>query len=253
MSKLLTKHIYGDIIKIEDYFRSLKKPYKVQSTNYSTVIQNDNEKYIISPSYIGFGFMNLLSKLKKEINIVIKENEIEDKKVRWFNYNQDYFNDSDGSMITLEVDISKAYLYSAYYQKFISKEYFEHLLRLKKSTRIKLLGSLASKKRIFYYNELGIKINEEIKKNDDYIKIWNNICFGVDSYMNELTLINGYNKFIFYWFDNLFMNISQSEFNPIHTNYILKYSTNMLNYKWDYINLLNINIENRNFNFRRIY
>lgn len=248
------KHINGKLSEVEEYFRSLKKPYRVISTNYTSKIGNEREEYIISSEFTGFGFIKLLTKFKSEVQKNIQERELVKKDIKYFNCNFDYFHEDEGSVSGIEIDISQAYLWATYYCKFISKETLEKFLTLKKSTRLKLIGSLASRKRIFYYDEFGKLENQEVKKDDKLILCWNNICYQVDDFINHLITVNDYNKFVFYWFDNLFFNIkSFDNFKGINQTYILKHKPESLTYSWERKNILNIKIENRLFNFKRSY
>lgn len=253
-TKIITKHVWGDITKKEDYFKNIKRPYKIQSTNYTSIIENDKEKYIIAREFTGFGFLKLLQKFRADVNKNIEGMELKIKDVKYFEFNEMFFHEKDGSIEGIEIDISKAYIYAAYYCKFISDELLKILLSLKKSTRLKILGSLATKKRIFNYNENGELINKEIKKNDLHLICWNNICSQVDDYMNHLINLNNPNLFVFYWFDNLFFYIkNENNFNSIDKKYILKIQKKDLSYEWLRMNLLSLNIEGRIFNFTRRY
>ena len=248
------KHISGKISQVEEYFRNLKKPYRIISTNYTSKIGNEKEEYIISNEFTGFGFIKLLTKFKSEVKQNIKGRELIKKDIKYFDCNFDYFHDDEGLISGIEIDISQAYLWATYYCEFISEETLKKFLTLKKSTRLKLIGSLASRKRIFYYNEFGKLINQEVKKDEDFILCWNNICFQVDDFINHLIYLNDYNKFVFYWFDNLFFNVkSFDNFNGLNQKYILKHKPESLTYTWQRKNILNIQIENRLFNFKRSF
>ncbi|MCC7332652.1 MAG: hypothetical protein IT232_08600 [Flavobacteriales bacterium] len=252
--KKQVKHISGKFLEVEEYFKSLKRPFRVVSNNYTTKIGNEREEYIISSEFVGFGFIKLLTKFKSEVKANIEKMELTKKDIKYFNCNFDFFHSEEGSVSGIEIDISQAYLWSTYYCKFISKETLEKFLTLKKSTRLKLIGSLASRKNVFNYDEAGKLINQEVKKDDRLLLCWNNICYQVDDYINHLIYINDYNKFVFYWFDNLFFNIKDfKSFNCFDRKYILKHSQQDLSYIWNKKNILNIQIENRLFNFKRSY
>jgi len=252
MKKIVTK-TDADIEAAENYFISKKRPYKIQSTNYTIFISNDLEGWIISKYYSGFGLIKLIQAVRKDIDKNILNKNLELKEIKYYDFNENYFQNKQGIISGLEVDLSKAYLYSAYYQGFISEDLFNHLLSVKKNTRLKVLGALAVKKNIYYYDEFGKLVLQEKKQNDLHCIVWNNITFQVDDYINNLIILNKFDRFIFYWFDNLFMNISKDKFISIHKNYILKYEYKNLNYKWTHINLLQLNIDNRFFNFRKNY
>lgn len=252
--KIDTKHIWGDIARKEDYFRALKRPYKIQSTNYTSIIENDKERYIIAREFTGFGFLKILQKFRADVNKNIEGKALKLKEIKYFEFNEMYFHEKEGAISGIEIDISKAYIFAAYYCKFISDEILKLLLSLKKSTRLKILGSLATRKRIFNYDEKGNLTTQEIKKNDLHLICWNNICYQVDDYMNNLIRLNNPSLFVFYWFDNLFFYIkNENNFNPIDKKYILKIERKDLSYEWQRMNLLSLNIEGRIFNFTRRY
>lgn len=192
----------------QEFFLSQKnRNYKIISTNYSKIYQTEKNKYIFSGGYVGLGLINIMTKVKIDINKNLKEGKFELKDVRpeFFNYNHKAFDSEEGNFFyTSEIDLNSAYLESAYYQKIISQPIYEKLKSVNKKTRLRALGAIATKKHIFTY-ENGNLVNKEYKTDQKLNKVWNMICKGCDEMI--YSLIELYKKqYLFYWFDNLFVN-----------------------------------------------
>ena len=102
----------------------------------------------------------------------------------------------------LEMDITKAYYQMAYNLGYISKKFFEVTLKLPKHIRLRLLGSIATKRIIEKWENgkvVEMKIVEDLRMRD----IWFHICYNVGKVMKECSeAIQDY--FVFYWVDGIY-------------------------------------------------
>lgn len=153
--------------------------------------------------------MGLLLTIKKEI----KQNfapELNAENITYYDYNENYYSDMEiGEIKTfenkiVEIDITAAYFYAAYNMKLISKETLNKCLDLPKKKRLPLLGGIAAKKIIFFY-ENGIKNDEKtIIKTDELLRnAWFQICKKVDDLIVDCKQICGKN-FLFYYVDGIY-------------------------------------------------
>jgi hypothetical protein len=110
----------------------------------------------------------------------------------------------------LEMDITKAYYQMCYNLGYISKSTFENLLGLPKYIRLRLLGSIATRKVIEKYEgkkAIEMKVVENLRLRE----VWNKICYEVGKVMKECSdSIQDY--FVFYWVDGIYFQ-QHPEFN----------------------------------------
>ena len=106
--------------------------------------------------------MILQRQLKKEIEKNTKDQEIsfsKDKKIHFFEFDSSlkYMVETSGDCIdinnVIEMDITKAYYQMAYNLGYLSKKFFEMTLTLPKIIRLRLLGSIATKRIIETYKD----------------------------------------------------------------------------------------------------
>lgn len=158
--------------------------------------------------------MILQRKAKKDIEKMIKllpNSKItfsSNKKIHFFEFDSSlkYMVETSGDCIDIEniieMDITKAYYQMAYNLGYISKDFFMECLGLPKIIRLRLLGSIATKRIVETYKGgkvVEMKIVEDLKMRD----IWFHICYNVGKVMKECSeAIQDY--FIFYWVDGIY-------------------------------------------------
>ena len=155
--------------------------------------------------------MILQRKLKSEIEKNTKNQEIKfssSKKIQFFEFDSSlkYMVETSGDYVeienVLEMDITKAYYQMALNLGYISKKFFDITLKLPKHIRLRLLGSIATKRVIEKWengNVVEMKIVEDLRMRD----IWFEICYNVGKVMKECSeAIQDY--FIFYWVDGIY-------------------------------------------------
>ena len=185
------------------------------TTNSSIIVYSDKYhqyKVIFSDGvYMSKKEMILQRQLKKEIEKNTKDQEIsfsKDKKIHFFEFDSSlkYMVETSGDCIdinnVIEMDITKAYYQMAYNLVYLSKKFFEMTLTLPKIIRLRLLGSIATKRIIETYKDgkvIKMKIVEDLRMRD----IWFEICYNVGKVMKECSeAIQDY--FVFYWVDGIY-------------------------------------------------
>mgnify|MGYP003131979312 CR=1 FL=1 len=185
------------------------------TTNSSIIVYSDPyDKYKVIFSdgvYMSKKEMILQKKLKKEIEKNTKGIEItfsQEKKIHFFEFDSSlrYMVETSGECIdipnVLEMDITKAYYQMAYNLGYLSKKFFEITLKLPKHIRLRLLGSIATKRVVEKYKNgkvVEMKIIEDHRMRD----IWFHICYNVGKVMKECSE-NIQDFFIFYWVDGIY-------------------------------------------------
>ena len=185
------------------------------TTNSSIIVYADlyhKYKVIFAEGvYMSKKEMILQKKLKKEIEKNTKDKEItfsKEKKIHFFEFDSSlrYMVETSGDCIdienVLEMDITKAYYQMAYNLDYISKKFFEITLKLPKHIRLRLLGSIATKRIVEQYKNgkvVETKVVEDLRMRD----IWFHICYNVGKVMKECSeAIQDF--FIFYWVDGIY-------------------------------------------------
>ena len=185
------------------------------TTNSSIIVYSDlyhQYKVIFSDGvYMSKKEMILQRKLKKEIEKNTKDQDIKfssAKKIHFFEFDSSlkYMVETSGDCVdienVLEMDITKAYYQMAYNLGYISKKFFKVTLKLPKHIRLRLLGSIATKRIIEKWEDgkvVEMKIVEDLRMRD----IWFHICYNVGKVMKECSqAIQDF--FIFYWVDGIY-------------------------------------------------
>jgi hypothetical protein len=205
----MTIHLNDDleIEIIRKYFLTKKHLIKIESTSKSIkfVDLEDKETYIVSEKGIRFGLMLLMQATKQDVIKNTEQMTIVPIRPEYSQSNKINFPAIQGEIKSvIELDLSKAYLESAYKQKFVSKNIYDKLFKVSSETRKHCLGSIATKKSINYYDETGKFLSNEIVEDEKLRAVWTHICAGTTSTMQEIINMNAQDRFLFYWVDNIF-------------------------------------------------
>lgn len=188
---------------------------KTRKTDCIHVIGEKMDLYLYKTDRItSYEEMNLQNKCKKEFTKNIdKIKPINPNELKYNSFSpslKEVYSDS-GSIYEYEniceVDLTKAYYYAALNLGYISKEFFDECLTLPKQHRLRLIGSIATRKTIFSYspkNEIPHQpFDVKVKQNEKLREAWDNIVYYVDSAMNEAQNYLG-EDFLFYWVDGIY-------------------------------------------------
>ena len=199
-----------------DYLNKCNYTFTLSTTtNSSIIIYSDlyhKYKVVFSDGvYMSKKEMILQRQLKKEIEKNTKNKDVNfssAKKIHFFEFDSSlrYMVETTGDCVdiknVMEMDITKAYYQMAYNLGYLSKKFFEMTLTLPKIIRLRLLGSIATKRVVETYKDgkvVEMKIVEDLRMRD----IWFHICYNVGKVMKECSeAIQDF--FIFYWVDGIY-------------------------------------------------
>ena len=245
-----------------DYINHLKRcnvNFVKQQTSSTTIVITEKQKRVFSntPRFLSKREMMLQKQLLKEIKnntenkIIIKNPK---NTLNYFKFDNSIREMSDmlGEVVSIknlcEMDVVKAYYKIAYNLNYISKEFYEKTLKLPKYIRLRLLGSIATRKIIETYE--GDKlIDVKIKENEKNRNIWFNICKKLDEVMMEVA--DGLQDyFLFYWVDGIYFkkddNIILDDHQP--SIQVVKYIFEKHNLDYTIKNIQKLTIINKNKN-----
>ena len=218
---------YGSATDYVNHLKRCNVNFVKQQTTSTTIVITEKQKRVFSntPRFLSKREMMLQKQLQKEIKnntenkIIIKDIK---SKLHYFKFDNSIRQMSNmlGEVVSIknicEMDITKAYYKIAYNLNYISKEFYEKTLKLPKYIRLRLLGSIATRKIIETYEGEKL-IDVKIKENEKNRAIWFNICKKLDEIMIEVAdAIQDY--FLFYWVDGIYFkkddNIKNDELQP---------------------------------------
>ena len=194
--------------------KDLKIDHVIARTSNSITIEYNNEKYLFSDNPISMREIILQRQLKKEVlsrsenlpkNTISLMNKI--KPTIYFRFHKSMYEiNNHGEYYeydnAYEVDITKAYYKTAFNLGFISEKFYDKCLNLRKSWRLRLLGSIATKKHIEYYKN-GELVDVKVIENEFLSKVWRVITAEVDECMNYCCNTI-YDDFLMYWVDGIY-------------------------------------------------
>tara|TARA_Y100000401_G_scaffold24428_1_gene16817 strand:+ start:2207 stop:3106 length:900 start_codon:yes stop_codon:yes gene_type:complete len=202
-----------------EYLKDCGYEFSVSTTTNSCIIIYSDmyHKYKVVFSdgvYMSKKEMILQRKAKKDIEKQIKllpdakVSFSSSKKIHFFEFDSSlkYMVETAGDCVdinnVMEMDITKAYYQMAYNLGYISEKFFKECLELPKIIRLRLLGSIATKRIVETYKDgkiVEMKVVEDLKMRD----VWFHICYNVGKVMKECSnAIQDY--FIFYWVDGIY-------------------------------------------------
>jgi hypothetical protein len=199
-----------------NYLNACNHTFVLSTTTNSNIIVYADKyhkyKVIFSEGvYMSKKEMILQRQLKKEIENNTKDQEIKfssAKKIHFFEFDSSlkYMVETSGDCVdienVIEMDITKAYYQMAFNLGYISEKFFKMTLKLPKAIRLRLLGSIATKRIVEKWQNgkvIEMKSVEDIRMRD----IWFEICYNVGKVMKECSqAIQDY--FIFYWVDGIY-------------------------------------------------
>jgi hypothetical protein len=208
----------------------MKKDFTITKTSSSVSIRekgvgNSGDKtyiYMLSggnSSIVKFSELNLRRQIKSHVLKNIEGVELPELDQKNINYTRiaDWVeNEKHGAHLGDIVcyDINMAYYQCALILGFITKEFYERCLNLPKPVRLRLIGSIATKKRRYTY--VGGKMTTEpeiieIKKLRD---VWHHIVNHVGQCMEEIAKVAG-NKFLMYWVDGIYLRGKKEDWDQL--------------------------------------
>lgn len=236
----VTITVRGSSAKMVRNLKTSKKKFSVERTTSSTKVCHDNTNYLFTNLNLNKKKLFLIKQVKKETHDNIIKKNIE---VPLFSkplyFKSLYFSEKKvKEVITfnncINFDINKAYYVAAYNLGYISKEFYENCLVQKKSFRLILIGSLATRKTIFRYND-G-KITDIEVETDELLR---RVFFHISEYIDRILFFISdelKESFIMYWVDGIYLKDSEKNIE------IIKKYENLYNLNFSFEKLKKIKI-----------
>ena len=194
------KLVYKDIL-----FRDALKEaapdgmYEVVDTSYTRKIKGSLKTIIIAPSFVGLGLIKLMGAFRAEVRKNMTDGKIlmpaEPPEFSRCGPVRPRWQDAE------ELDLSAAYLTAALEIGAIGKGTYERVMKFHKTTRLKLVGSLGTRRSIHRY-EAG-RLVESHSEEEPTAPVWKAIQAEVDWVMREAAGAAG-KGFLYYWVDAIF-------------------------------------------------
>lgn len=190
-----------------EFLKRHKVPYILSYTTSSAILKTEHEKLVFSEDRIGKLEHRLRNQIKKEIKDRVKNLVRQDHETKYYKWSKHFAefkirpNETVEAKNVWEVDLTKAYYYSAFQLGYISEEFFKRTLKIPKPIRLRLLGSIASIKNIETFD--GDEIIYDRISDPFFRAIWHNITCRVDMVMSDIADALGDN-FLFYWVDGIY-------------------------------------------------
>ena len=199
---------------ITDRLKKRKIDFQIERTLRTTMVKFETHLYkhiyIFAEELVSYNDMHLLREVKNEVKKQtqgVNVGEL-DEDVTYFEFHKTVKDvDIDSGTIynldnVCEVDITKAYYYTARKLGYISEDFFKKCLELPKPKRLRLIGSIATKKKVEVW-ENGI-LTEYFTKTDEKLRqCWFNIIRHTDNVMKKVKDALD-DDFIFYWVDGIY-------------------------------------------------
>lgn len=171
-----------------------------------------NESYLYGGKGYSVKEFHVQSKLKKGILEAVEQKGMEvpyyeSKDIKYSVYSEILQQAPAGTVIknVVEFDVNKAYYQCAYNLGYITKKMYETYLDLPKHVRLRLIGTIATRKRIYSYNENG-RLSDEVQIIQEPIlrRVWFHICKQVDEALEYFAELAG-NRFLMYYVDGIYL------------------------------------------------
>ncbi len=187
----------------------------VQST-YTNTIQIETErlieKYIYTENVRKTHDLILMAKAKKQIKESIKKNPIpiiDRSKIIYFDYTGVIRktikeNEIISASNVIEIDITGAYIKAALNLGLISQALYNEIVILDKRARLSILGAIALRKFVTFYDN-GKPKKFDIIKNDELRNVWFYITAHIDEILKDCKFILKPNEFYFYYVDGIYI------------------------------------------------
>ena len=213
--KIRVIRINGNAWAEEKRLIGIGETFNVTRTNVTTKFtfpERNTAALIFSSKTFSYQELNLFVEIRKEVRFNIEQKKLllpnyTSKDIGYYLFSNKIHMAKETGRVefndVMEFDIRKAYYMAAYKLKYISEEFYLRCIELPKTTRLRLIGSIATSKTTFCYKK-GKMVGEPTKKEDiDLRKAWFNICKYVDTCMRELRQLMG-EDFLFYWVDGIY-------------------------------------------------
>lgn len=209
--KTKTIHMIGhDSDDFENRLIDGKKDFTLRFSNYTTIIETNGYKYLFSNSLEekqSFAFFHAYKKIAQDVQKAPYIDELNERDLIYFDSGESL---PSGLKLrnAYNVDIKSAYIRTAFLYSFISKETFDHCMKLEKSDRLKAFGMLATNYTCFDF--VGGEVTKVYSKKDvEKRKYFFAVVKGVSDVMQKIKTELS-DDFLFYWVDGIYFKTKKS-------------------------------------------
>ena len=229
----------------------LKKDFTLKTTTNSTIISYDNYTIVYSSHTITKWEMILQKQLKLLAKKRLPFIHIPDGsfKINYCSFAKDfnYMQETKGQVFSIknvaEVDITKAYYYTAFNIGLIDETFFNHCMELRKDVRLRLIGSMATCKVIREFKK-GKVVNSNIEEDIKLRRAWFYICSIVDRCLRKcMEAIK--DDFLFYWVDGIYYRYKNKDYSQDYNTKKIIRIFRRFNYKHKVIKCDEVCVDNR--------
>lgn len=231
--RIYTQFITGNAYAEEQRLIANKESFIVKRTNVTTKFRFTERKVadmVYSSKRFSFKELNLFQEIRKEVRFNIEEKQLRipeytSNDIGYYLFsNKIHEAQKTGREVytdVMEFDIRKAYYQAACNLGYISHEFYLKCIELPKTTRLRLIGSIATSKAIYIYKKGVLQPIPPPEEDELLRRAWFNICKYVDECMRTLRQLMGSN-FLFYWVDGIYC-LNSPEIDNILLHASLKY------------------------------
>lgn len=182
-------------------------PYELYYSSSTARLVTEYEKRIYAESRITKKELILRNQIKKDINERVERVTRDERPAHYFRWAKKlgYMDLNPGEVIRVEdvyeVDLVSAYYHAAAKLGYLSPEFFEKTKTLPKPIRLRLLGSIATRKQYETFD--GEEFQTWVEQDDKMRAVWHNIVCYVDDVMQEMAQYLG-DRFLWYWVDGIY-------------------------------------------------
>jgi hypothetical protein len=202
---------YDEYIKHKDILVEESMDFKVTTYTMSDRVETPNLKYVFADDHAPLKTRKLISLVRNDVRKMTAGMTISTYKpetIEYFAYNA-FLADltSAGQAVRvldiIEIDLNKAYWMEALRLKYLSPSVFFKILAERKTYRLRVLGSIATRKQVSVYEDgERVDIQDEVW-NETCRRAYNHIRYNVGQMMREMAMAVG-ERFLFFWTDALF-------------------------------------------------
>lgn len=234
------------VVKVENwkehfYYRRLcsnLKEYKVKITNSSVTIEEGNNTIRYSDGTLRMKHLGMMASLKSMIRKSdmyhdLVENDIMPK---YFDFNADFICKQNKGVTydkVIEVDLNSAYAQTMINLGLITNEFYQKVIALPKSLRLRILGSMATKTTVQIYSGYECLDSYVDKKNDDLSRIWKIICHETAEVLRKTIAKTANEIWLGYWVDAIYLQGSTQQATEVQaTMKDLGYDSKIVDLEW---------------------
>jgi len=189
---------------IKSYLAKKNKDYTLLLNTNSRIIDSGGYKYIYSDKPLSFKDLGFIRRVRKEVMSNVKGSVSRPDSNKYFHL----FGKPGIHKDFVEFDINKAYWYIAYNNGLISESLFNDGLnedKIDKRLRLISLGSLATKYYMYQMKGKELKGRSVKLFDKNGRNVFLSICNQLDSVMFKVMQSVGFDNFLGYWVDALFV------------------------------------------------